>query len=148
VNEHAEAGAKLEQAIKEAFPTAKTKLDELSGSACLDVFLPEYKSRNEWVNIFIRVKDKSPEYGFSINDKEVGYGEGPDCLFGHIPTLVKFMQRLFPLVDLAKLAYNTLPPHPANMKDEPERVCRVCGYTFDRDSPDCPGAILRAAMRT
>jgi hypothetical protein len=149
VNEHAEAGAVLEKAVKEAFPTATTRLEELAGSACLDVFLPEYKPREEWANIFVRIVDKRPEYGFSIVDKDTGYGSGCDCVFGHIPTLVKFMKRIFPDMgpDLAKLAYNTLPPHPANLRDEPERVCRVCGYTFDRDAPDCPGTILRAAMR-
>jgi hypothetical protein len=50
-----------------------------------------------------------------------------------------------------KLAYETLPWHPGNGPRPPpgaplpeEKVCRVCGYFFERDVSDCPGAVLRA----
>lgn len=160
---HKEAAEELEKQVKEAFPNATTRLEVLAGCSCLDVIIPEYQPK-EWTVIFVYVRGKTPaspdashqspgvEYGFSIVDKDTGYGTGADCSFGYVPVLIKYMKRLFPLIDMAKLAYNTLTPHPGNKLlteiGEPERVCRVCGYTFERDTTDCPGAILRAAMRT
>jgi hypothetical protein len=35
-------------------------------------------------------------YGLSIVDEETVYGTGADCMFGHVPTMLKYLRRLMP----------------------------------------------------
>jgi hypothetical protein len=49
-----------------------------------------------------------------------------------------------PRQEAGRIAYESLPPHPANVRGEAETVCRVCGYPFDRDVPTCAGSLLRS----
>lgn len=44
----------------------------------------------------LEVRDGMPAYGLSLIDDDTGYGEGADCLFGHLPTMLKYLKRLLP----------------------------------------------------
>lgn len=34
------------------------------------------------------------DFGFSLIDEDTGYGDRPDCICNHIPTLVKYVSKL------------------------------------------------------
>lgn len=100
----------LMAAIHTLFPSllpAMIRVESLTCVCMVDVVLPAYQARNEWVNVVVHESIYTTEsthinritYGFSIVDNEAGYGDGADCIFGDIPTLLKYMKRLFPLQD-------------------------------------------------
>lgn len=37
-----------------------------------------------------------PRYGLSIIDEDSGFGDGPDCCFGYVPTMLKYLKKLVP----------------------------------------------------
>jgi hypothetical protein len=99
MKEHRECAVELKAELHQAFPSLtydQIRLDGGGGgSTMVDINLG---LKNEWVCIEVKttLSYHAVQYGFSIMDKDSGYGEGPDCEFGHIPTMIKYMKRLFP----------------------------------------------------
>lgn len=63
-------------------------------------FLDVYRN-NKCVNIEVRFKDYpngqyTAEYGFTIIDEDVVPFTGPDCTFGYLPLLIKYLKIILP----------------------------------------------------
>ena len=99
---HVEHANGLRAAILLTFSGLKPddiKVDELAGVSMVDVHFPAYAESREWLNIIVSVDNFGhPAYGLSVIDSnETGFESHADCMFAHVPTMLKYVVRLFPL---------------------------------------------------
>ena len=163
---HEDAAHEVRTEILKAFPDLDphlVRVDVLTGASMVDVTFPAYQAAQEWANIEVKVESSSPftvpfgnhasvRYGFSIVNKDSGFGTKPDCMFAHVPTLIVYLKRCFP-----RAAQNpevpSQGPQEANVYAPPKRKVlpcnRECGAVFhltggahrtdcQAHEPECP----------
>jgi len=93
----------LRKQIKEVIPGAEVHVDAsatVGGTHFMDVAVGQRRAtleiRPQKQNFVARYFVLAPsEYGLSVHDEDsAGFGEGPDCIFGHVPTLLKYVKKL------------------------------------------------------
>jgi hypothetical protein len=65
------------------------------------IWFLDIRRGNGHVNLEVKIKDwpdgkVSADYGFTIMDEDEVPFTGPDCSFGHLPTLIQYLKIILP----------------------------------------------------
>jgi len=90
----------LARRIAEAIPDVRVKVDPsatVGGFHFMDVSYGVTR-----LTVELRPGSPGPSYGLSLDDEETTGFEGCDCVFGHPPTLIKYLKLLIRPCDFCK----------------------------------------------